>query len=218
MILPTESSILHLANFNFYITFVSTGTGGNWLTIAPNAGVLTTPETIIASVNAATLPAGTYTGELIFAQYPSNTMALTVPVTLTVAPASSTYFDNLPGQLTFSLAPGGTPPSQSIQVRNAGTGTLHWTASKSTSDGGNWLTVSPLSGNAPTTATVAITTSSLPGQGLLAGTFCGQVVFQTTGDTGTVPICVQVGPNVFRQVNPMSFTMPVGGGNPLPQV
>ena len=206
------------ANFNFYITFVSTGTGGNWLTIAPNAGVLTTPETIIASVNAATLPAGTYTGELIFAQYPSNTMALTVPVPLTVAPASSTYFDNLPGQLTFSLAPGGAPPSQSIQVRNAGTGTLHWTASKSTSDGGNWLTVSPLSGNAPTTVTVAITTSSLPGQGLLAGTFCGQVVFQTTGDTGTVPICVQVGPNVFRQVNPMSFTMPVGGGNPLPQV
>jgi hypothetical protein len=206
------------ANFNFYSTFVSSGTGGNWLAISPNAGVLTTPESVVASVNAATLPAGTYTAEIVFAEYPSLNLSMTVPVTLTVAPSASAYLDNLPGQLTFTLAPGGTPPSQSLQIRNAGTGTLQWTASKSTADGGNWLTVSPLSGTAPTAVTVSISPGSLPGQGLLAGTFCGQVVFKTTGDTGTVPICVLVGPNVFRQVNPISFTMPLGGGNPLPQV
>jgi hypothetical protein len=205
-------------NFNFYVAFVSSGQGGNWLSIAPNSGVLTTPESMVVSVNATTLPAGTYTGQLIFSQYPSNTVALTVPVTLTIAPTSSAYLDNLPGQLSFTLIPGGSPPSQPIQIRNAGTGTLHWTASKSTADGGNWLTVSPLSGNAPTTVTVGITPGSLPGLGLLAGTFCGQVVFQTAGNTGTVPVCVLVGTNVFRQVNPINFTMPLGGGNPLPQV
>jgi hypothetical protein len=205
-------------NFNFYSTFVSSGTGGNWLAISPNAGELTTPESINVSVTATTLPAGTYTAEIVLAEYPSNTMAQTVPVTLTIAPATSAYFDNLPGQLSFTLAPGGTPPSQSLQIRNAGTGTLSWTASKSTADGGNWLTVSPLSGTAPTAVTVSISPASLPGQGLLAGTFCGQVVFKTTGDTGTIPICVLVGPNVFRQVNPINFTMPFGGGNPLPQV
>jgi hypothetical protein len=205
-------------NFNFYSTFVSSGTGGNWLAISPNAGVLTTPESILASVNASTLPVGTYTAEIVVAAYPSNNLSMTVPVTLTVASATSAYFDNLPGQLSFTLAPGGTPPSQSLQVRNAGTGTLSWTATKSTSDGGNWLTVSPVSGTAPTAVTVSVSPGSLPGQGLLAGTFCGQVVFKTTGDTGTVPICVLVGPNVFRQVNPINFTMPFGGGNPLPQV
>jgi len=206
------------ANFNFSSTFVSSGTGGDWLAISPNGGVLTTPESINVSVNATALPAGTYTAEIVFTEYPSNSMALTVPVTLTIAPTTGAYFDNLPGQLSFTLAPGGTPPSQPLQIRNAGTGTLHWTASKSTADGGSWLTVSPLSGTAPTAVTVSITPASLPGQGLLAGTFCGQVVFQTTGDMGTVPICVLVGPNVFRQVNPISFTMPLGGGNPLPQV
>ena len=205
-------------NFSFYVAFVTSGQGGNWLSIAPNSGVLTTPESIVVSVNGTTLPPGTYTGELILSQYPSNTVALTVPVTLTVAPTGGAYFDNLPGQLSFTLIPGGTPPPQAVQIRNAGTGTLHWTASKSTADGGNWLTVSPLSGNAPTTVTIGITPGSLPGLGLLAGTFCGQVAFQTAGDTGTVPVCVLVGANVFRQVNPISFTMPLGGGNPLPQV
>ena len=205
-------------NFNFYSTFVSSGKGGNWLAISPNAGVLTTPESINVSVTASTLPVGTYTAEIVLATYPSNNMALTVPVTLTVVSGSSTYFDNLPGQLSFTLAPGGTPPSQPLQIRNAGSGTLNWTATKTTADGGNWLTVSPLSGTAPTTVTVSVSTGSLPGQGLLAGTYCGQVVFKTTGDTGTVPICVLVGANVFRQVNPINFTMPLGGANPLPQV
>ena len=52
----------------------------------------------------------------------------------------------------------------------------------------------------------------------MAGTYCGQVVFLTAGDSGTIPVCVTVGPNVFNQMNPLSFNMPLGGSNPLPQV
>ena len=104
-----------------------TGTGGSWLAINPASGVLTTPEATTVSVNATTLPAGTYTGEVVYFQYPSNTLALTVPVTLTiVAPDSRPYFDNFPGGLSFFTA-GGTPPPQTLQVRNAGIGTLSWT-------------------------------------------------------------------------------------------
>ena len=205
--------------FNFYISSLSAATGGSWLKISPSSGIYGTPASYEVSVGDATLPVGTYTGEIVFAEYSANNMAITVPVTLTVAAATDTsYFDSLPGQLSFSLKPGGAPPAQPLQIRNAGTGALHWTGSTSTADGGSWLTLSPLSGNAPTAVSVGVTASKLPGQGLLAGTFCGQVLFVTAGDTATVPVCVQVGASVFSQVNPLSFNMLAGGANPLPQV
>jgi uncharacterized protein YbbK (DUF523 family) len=206
------------SNFNFYSFSVSTATGGSWLKIAPSSGVFTTPEAFTVSVIASTLPTGIYTGEIVFSEYPSNTMSITVPVTLTVASAATAYFDNLPGQLSFFLKPGGKPPTQPVQIRNAGTGTLKWTGSASTADGGNWLTLSAASGTAPTTVNVAITPGNLPGGGLVAGTFCGQAVFLTTGDSATIPVCATVGPDVFNQMNPLSFNMPLGGANPLPQV
>jgi len=217
--LPQEITVASSGtNFNFYIFSVSTAKGGSWLKISPSSGVLTTPEAITASVNASTLPAGTYTGEIVFSEYPNNTMSITVPVTLTVAPATTAYFDNLPGALSFFLKPGGKPPAQLLQVRNAGVGTLKWTGSASTADGGKWLALSPASGTAPTAVNVGITPGNLPGGGLIPGTYCGQVVFLTAGDTATIPVCTTVGPNVFNQMNPLSFNMPLGGSNPLPQV
>jgi hypothetical protein len=217
--LPQEITVASTgSNFNFYNFSLSTARGGSWLKIAPSSGVFTTPEAITVSVSASTLPAGIYTGEIVFSEYPSNTMSITVPVTLTVAPAANAYFDNLPGELSFFLKPGGKPPTQPVQIRNAGTRTLKWAGSASTADGGNWLTLSAASGIAPTTVNVGITPANLPGGGLVAGTFCGQVVFLTTGDSATIPVCATVGANVFNQMNPLSFNMPFGGANPLPQV
>jgi hypothetical protein len=93
----------------------------------------------------------------------------------------------MPGQMSFSLKPGGTAPSQSVQVRNAGTGTLSYTVKGNTADGGNWLTVSPASGKAPSAVTVTVVTANLPGQGLTAGTFDGQLVF--TAANAADPAC-----------------------------
>ena len=217
--LPQEITVASTGNnFDFTNIGVSTSTGGNWLAINPSSGLLSTPGGITVSVNASTLPAGTYTGEIVLGEYPSRTMMLTVPVTLTIAPSTGIYFDNLPGELSFFSVPGGTPPAQAVQVRNAGSGTLKWTGSVTTSDGGKWLTLSVASGTAPTMLNISVKPGNLPGGGLVAGTYCGQVVFVTTGDTATIPVCETVGPNVFRQVNPLSFTMPFGGQNPLPQV
>src|SRR5581483_5314498 len=179
----------------------------------------TTPEAITVSVNASTLAAGTYTGELLFTQYSLHDLAIVVPVTLTIAASGTTYFDSEPGQMTFSMVPGAlnvTP--QSLTVRNGGTGTLNWTGSVSTADGGSWLSASALSGVAPATITISVNPVNLPGGGQIAGTFVGQLFFQTTGSSFTVPVSVSVGGTVFRQVNPISFTMPFGGANPLPQI
>ena len=54
---------------------------------------------------------------------------MTVPVTLTVAAPGTTFFDSLPGDMSFFRTTTETPAAADRAIRNAGTGTLHWTAS-----------------------------------------------------------------------------------------
>src|SRR5262249_39814754 len=131
------SQILPVAStgtkFNFTVA-VSTGTGGSWLTVTPNGlDCCATPEALTVSVTAPSgLAAGPSTGEFILPQSPSLDMSMTVPVTLTVAPSSSAFFDNIQGQLSFFMTPGGsTPAAESISIRNGGTGSLTWGSVKS---------------------------------------------------------------------------------------
>jgi hypothetical protein len=198
---------------------VATGTGANWLSIAPAGnGCCFTPIVIAASVNASTLAAGTYTGEIIITEFANPGRSMVVPVNLTIV-ASGPFFDNLPGGLSFALKPGGVATSQIVQVGNGGTtGTLNWTVASTTADGGAWLSATPVSGTAPSVATISVTAANLPGGGALAGTFVGEIVFTAPGDTTTIPVTVTVGTAVFTQMNPISFAMPFGGANPLPQV
>jgi hypothetical protein len=215
--------VLTLASTNAQFTFDSvtaTGNGGTWLQVTSCGTFCTTPEAITVTVNPSlTLAAGTYTGQVVFTTHGTRNMAMTVPVTLTIAASGATVFDNIPGQLSFLMTPGGAaPPAQTAQIRNAGTGSLAWTAVPAAADGGNWLVVSPLSGTATSTVSVSITPASLPGGGIVAGSYVGQVAFQSARGTVTIPVVVQVGASVFYQVNPISFTKPFSGANPLTQV
>ena len=71
---------------------------------------------------------------------------MTVPVTLTVVPCGA-FFDNVQGQMSFSFAPSSSnPPSQTVQIRAAGSGALNWNLATVTSDDGAWLTASSTSG------------------------------------------------------------------------
>ncbi len=194
-------------------------TGGNWLSISINGCCSYTPQSIEVSVNpGVTLAAGTYTASIVL-QALNGGQAVIVPVTLVIKPSTATYFDEMPGQLTYSMTTSGNaPPAQLVQIRNAGTGTLSWTATTSTSDGGKWLTLSATSGNAPYLLNVGVTPSALPGGDLVAGTYTGQVVLQTAGDSVTIPVSFIVGTSVLRQINPLSFSMVYAGAPPLPQV
>ena len=212
------------ATFNFS-TAVSTGTGGNWLTVEVGNGcgsgaVCGTPHALTVAANPAIdLAPGTYTGQIVFTFYSTSDMSMTVPVTLTIAPAGTPFFDNVPGQMSFSFKTAGVaPPEQVIDIRNgSAAGFVDWTLTTSTSDGGNWLTVSAASGTAPSQVTLGISVSNLPSSGLVAGTFIGQLVFRAAGSSVTVPIRVTVGDAVFRQVNGISFTKRQTGADPLPQ-
>jgi Big-like domain-containing protein/BACON domain-containing protein len=205
------------ATFNYGVA-AATATGGSWLSVSTITGCSScpTPSTIQAMITTSpTLPAGTYTGQIVVTA--QTGLSMTIPVTLTVATAGTAFFDNVPGQMSFSMQPGGATEGQSLQIRNAGTGTLDWTLEQSTADGGNWLTVSATSGVAPSYVTVGVNPANLPNRGLIGGTFVGNLLFQTAGSSVTVPVSVVLGANVFSQVNPISFTMPVGAANPLPQ-
>ena len=203
----------------FFTAVASTNAGGSWLTINPsNYGYgVYTPYGITVQVNpAVTLTAGTYTGQIVLSA--TGVTPLEIPVTLVMHAPSETYFDQIAGGLTFSLATGGnTPPSQPLQVRNAGASSLAWTATTSTADGGSWLNLSSSSGTAPSNLSVGITVANLPGGGTTTGTYTGQVLFTSSGDTESVPITVNVGSDVIAQVNPLNFNKTFAGPEPLAQ-
>jgi hypothetical protein len=201
--------------FSMTVTGAS-ATGGNWLTVAPTGFCCTTPSVFTVGVNAAvTLGAGTYTAQI---EFNSGSRAVTVPVTLTVAAPTATVFDNVQGGMSFSSPVGGLAlSSQTIQLRNAGNGILNWTAVANTSDDGNWLTVSSTSGTAPSAVTIGVVTQNLPRQGLVAGVVTGQILFRSSVGNITVPVSVQLGPNVFVQQPPLNFSKNFGAGSPLTQ-
>ncbi len=198
---------------------VSNSTGGNWLSISPGSGSSSTPQAITVSANpAVSLAAGTYGAEIIL-KSTDGTQSSVVPVSLTVGAPTASFFDALPGELTYSMATrGSTPPAQAFQIRNAGLGTMSWTADASTADGNSWLTLSATSGTTPSILSVAIVPANLPNSALSAGTFVGQVVLHTDGDSVTIPVTVTVGTSVFAQLAGLSFTKAFQGGDPLSQV
>ncbi|MFN7997794.1 MAG: chitobiase/beta-hexosaminidase C-terminal domain-containing protein [Bryobacteraceae bacterium] len=208
-------------NFNIFASAVSTSGNNNWLQISPSnfgcCGILT-PQVISVSANPAVVQAaGSYTAEIIVTSS-DGTQSMTIPVTLTIASGSAPFFDTLPGQLTFSMMTGGTaPPGQVLEIRNAGPGSLTWTASATTSDGGAWLKITPASGTAPSVPTVTVVPANVPGGGLVAGTFTGQVLLKGPGGEVSVPVTFAVGPSPFREINALDFTKVYGGADPLPQ-
>jgi len=207
-------------NFDFVIDSF-TANGGSWLSVqTPGFNCCATPRALAVKIGAdPTLPIGTYTGEVVFTAQGNGSMAIAVPVTLTVQPVGDSLFNNLPGALSFALKTGGAVvPDQQIQVANGGSEALTWNLSKSTSDGGDWLTVSESAGTAPSVVTVGVAVANLPGGGLVTGEFIGQLVFsQPSGANVTIPICVTVGANIFGQINGLNFTKAFGGADPLPQ-
>jgi hypothetical protein len=197
----------------------ATSKGGNWFSISPsgNACCLTSlPVTI--SINASSLAVGNYTGEIRIVEYANPGRSMTLPVNLAVVASSMAFFDNLPGQTSFSFKPtSANPPSQTIHIGNGGTGTLNWSVAATTADPGKWITVLPATGVGAGTYTVSVTTSKLPGQGLIAGTFIGQQVLKTTTGNVTIPVSVTVGDPVFVQVATVTFNT-TRGVNPAPKV
>ena len=193
----------------------STSSGGDWLAVSPSEDCCITPAPVSVMVSAsATLAVGSYSGQVVFT---GGGTSLIVNVTLVVAPLGGAVFDGIPGQLSFSMTPGGQPPSQVVRIGNGGAGALAWRSIGSTFNEANFLRVSAQTGTAPSPITVEVLPGNLPNGGATAGVYTGQLLFLAGGSTVTVPISVSVGDAEFDRINALSIakTYPGAGSGIL---
>lgn len=157
-------------------TVTVTSTGGGWLTVTPSSGAA--PTTVQVTVNSSSLAPGTYAGGIIIASSSAgiNNSPQTVSVSLTVRSVPPVITLSA-SSLTFSALPGaGLPPPQSVSLTNAGREPLNWAATVTTASGGDWLSVTPTTGTAPSTLTVAINPRLL-----VSGRYTGSISIRSTG-------------------------------------
>ena len=142
--------------------------GGNWLALSPTSGTGNT--TVTATVTSGPLPPGSYSATVTILSVGAVDSPFTMTITLDVAGA---LLNVSPPSLSFSSNAGTNPAPQQLTI-TASAGILTWSASATTTTGGNWLSVTQ-SGSTPGTATVNINVGTLPG-----GTYQGAVTLSST--------------------------------------
>lgn len=117
-----------------------------------------------------------------------------------------------PSSLQFAYAAGGdVPAAQAIQITNAGTSSLDWTATASVP----WLSLSAASGTAPSSLSVTLVPA-----GLAAGTYNGTVQIASTAASNgpvSIPVTLTVTAAASSLVlSPQSVTFQYTAGGDLP--
>jgi len=191
-----------------FTTSATTNGGGNWLTVTPASGSANyIATTLTVTANPTTLAAGTYLGTVLLTT--GAGVVTQVPVTLTVGGIGFLLGS---GSLTFAYVQGGAlPAAQTVQV----SGSQAFGAAASTTGGGAWLSVTPISGTGNATLTVSANAA-----GLAAGLYSGTITVTPTGGTAqTVSVNLTVSaPGLAASPNPLAFTYQAGGTTPSPLV
>src|SRR5579884_1888633 len=115
-----------------------------------------------------------------------------------------------PSSLIFTGTAGGASPAPQTLLVSAGPGAA-WSAAVATSNGGNWLSVSPQSGAGPATLTVNVAAASLD-----AGFYAGQITVSSGGSSSTVSVSLNLA-GIAVSPGSLIFTTTVGGAPPSPQ-
>ncbi len=184
----------------------------SWLKITGAGASQVTPGTLTVALLPQALPTGTYLADVILTPSAAGGIPAIVPVLLMVTNAPP-IAPNVTS-LSFNAAAGGASQTQTIQV-TASTATAY-TASATTAAGGDWLSVSPVSGvanagNTPVTVTADATN-------LAEGTYQGTITFTTAGGVVSqvsVTITVVAG-NGPLTITPASLAFAYTPGGLLP--
>jgi uncharacterized protein (TIGR03437 family) len=205
------------ASVSFTATATTAGSSGNWLLVASAAGSTpgsvatgSTPGSVLVSVNAASLPVGTYTGAVTITAAGASGSPITYGVTLNVVtPITITA---TPAKLTFAAILNATAPAaQTVQVgatgpAGAAVAIFPFTTAVTTTSGGTWLSVTPASGNDPGTISVSVSPV-----GLAAGAYTGTVTISSTNQNGATPAAVTVSLVVTQAATPVVSSVENGG-------
>ncbi|MFN7919853.1 MAG: malectin domain-containing carbohydrate-binding protein [Bryobacteraceae bacterium] len=182
-----------------------------WLAVSPTSGPI--PTAVTVSVSPTGLTAGTYTASITVTSAGAAGSPATIPVTFTVSTPPTLSVST--SALTFAGAQGAAnPPAQTVDITNAGTGSLNWTASSAQS----WIVLSPASGSAPATLSVTANTT-----GLTPGSYNGTIVVTAASAAGSpkvinVALTVSAPPvNLSLTPTSISFLGSEGGSTPPAQ-
>ncbi len=187
---PSPATVTLTGSLDF--TTSISATGGQWLSISSVRNGPTT--TLTLTPDPSKLGAGSYSGTVTVTPIapPSLAGAPIVPTTINVSLTAS----NMP-QVSFTSEdccgflevvqnqPAG-PAEMGTVISNGNPAQV--TLSASTSSGGNWLTVSPLTGITPLQLTV---TANPAGLNLPGGQYSGQITIQGPANTVTVPVSLR---------------------------
>ncbi|MBI3695732.1 MAG: hypothetical protein HY238_12950 [Acidobacteria bacterium] len=206
---------------------VVTPSGGNWLAVDPPVGMLPglvddESGIVIVSVVSKNLAAGVYYGTITISA-PGDTGADNTPQVIEVALTVTSSGQAAPGiavapdALAFEgVAGSGRSYNLSVNVINAGGGTLNWSATAETTSGGNWLSVVQV--NASTAAITARVGD------LARGSYSGRVVISAPGaanPTKVIPVIFAVRdprpPVILSIPTSLSFATFSDAGSPPPQ-
>ncbi len=162
----------------------TTASGGNWLTITPNAG--STPLTINAIVTTGVLGVGLYSGSIAIATPGAAVQTVAVTLNLTAPPILGVA----PGSLSFSYQQGGPVPTAQIVSVSSSIGAQNFTIASGTATGGTWLNATPSSATTPQSLVITISP-----EGLAPGSYTGavNVVSSSSGaQSPSVPVLLTV--------------------------
>jgi uncharacterized protein (TIGR03437 family) len=186
---------------------VTTVSGGTWLNVSPASAQI--PATLNVTVSGQFLSAGTYQGSITIQV---GSISAMVPVTLTVTPQPANALTLAPASLQLETQAGATSAVESLTIGNTGSTTLNWTAAASTTNGGNWLGISPASGSAtwsePSVVNVTFNTA-----GLAAGVYNGKITVNPGSLTTTVQLVVSAAaPSLLLNQTGVVLNSLAGGG------
>jgi len=218
---PQTVTITNCGDPGSWTASTRTDDGVNWLAAGSTGGNLQNKATqdVSIKVSSANLGVGTYTGQVTFN---IGQGIATVNVTLTIQPPAQISCISADLQsLTFTTIQGQRDPRpQAVTIGNCGS-SGSWSASTSTTDGADWLYISPSNGtlNANATHDVYVKVSSA---NLGIGTYTGLVTFKRGSSTATVSVFFTIQqqeqqPCIRAIPESLTFTSTLGQGDPDPQ-
>ena len=192
-------SVTPLASTSLQVVAAGTTVTLNGANLGSQCGGCQVEATPAGASTAQALTVTSWQSSAISVKLPANlTGLLTLQVvastggdTIGIMVAAPSTIAVIPASLQFAYTVGGTvPAAQPIQIANSGTGTitLSWTATASDT----WLSVSPASGTAPSTASVSVSPAALS-----AGTYNGAIQISAAGASNSpasIPVTLTVAP------------------------
>jgi uncharacterized protein (TIGR03437 family) len=184
-----------------------------WLSASASSGI--TPTTVAVTVNPSALDVGTYTGSVVISVF-GGPSSVTVGVTLTVS-----SINVAPTSLSFQSAQGGTPLVQSVTL-SAGQ-PMTFTTAVSTTNGGNWLDVSPASGLISGFSAISAIPDATIVPTLGGGVYSATITITPTSGASLAPVIIPVTLTITAPpavtANPASVNLQyqINGTNNTPQ-